>query len=78
MDNESVITIYGKPNCHACNATRTHLDTRAVPYIYIDITKYTEYADYLLDLGYREVPVVEISSVARWSGYRPDRLDELA
>lgn len=72
------ITVYSKPNCPQCNATYASLDKAGVEYSVIDITEDPDARDYVLSLGHLQAPVVVLSDGTNWSGFRPDRLKELA
>ena len=71
------ITVYTKPACMQCNATKRALDKAGVAYDVIDITEDNEARDYVMSLGYLQAPVVTAGS-EHWSGYRPDRINEVA
>lgn len=71
------ITVFGKPACPQCDATKRHLDRAGVPYVYRDVTTDPTARDEVALLGYQGVPVVVAGDVHR-QGYRPDWLDVLA
>lgn len=70
------IKVYSKPACVQCVATTRELDRRGVAYEKIDLTRNPEALERLMDLGYRQAPVVEIED-DHWSGYRPDKIAAL-
>lgn len=70
-------TIYTKPACVQCNATQKAFDRAGLEYETVDISVDDEARDYVLALGYLQAPVVEIDG-EHWSGFRPDRIRELA
>lgn len=72
------ITVYTKPACVQCNATFRALDKAGIPYQKIDITENPDARDYVMSLGYLRAPVVYVSSQHHWSGFKPDRLKQLA
>jgi len=57
------ITVYTKPSCVQCNATYRALDSAAL--------------EHVKSLGYLQAPVV-VTDEDHWSGFRPDKIDELA
>ena len=78
------ITIYSKPNCPQCAATKRAFDRLGAPYTVVDIT--TDPVDITTDpvalatlqeAGFRQAPVVFVDSDF-WTGYRPDRIRDVA
>lgn len=72
------VTVYTKPSCVQCNATYRALDKAGIEYTSIDITVDAEARDLVMALGYLQAPVVITENGDHWSGFRPDRLAELA
>ena len=70
------VTVYTKPACVQCNATYKALDKAGVAYDVIDISVDPEARDYVMALGYLQAPVV-VTDDDHWSGFRPDKIDEL-
>lgn len=70
------ITIYTKPNCVQCNATKRSFDKAGVEYDLIDVSKDAVAYNRIVELGYRQVPVVMTQAGAHWSGYRPEAIRE--
>lgn len=68
--------IYTKSNCVQCTATKKVFDSEGISYVLVDVSKDSSAMDYLLGLGYKQVPVVETPSMT-WSGFRPDLIKEL-
>jgi glutaredoxin-like protein NrdH len=69
------ITVYTKPACVQCTATKRALDKSVISYGIVDITEDERARDLIVGLGYSQAPVV----IARdpdehWCGFRPDRL----
>lgn len=73
----SSVTVYTKPGCVQCNATYRALDKKGIPYEKVDISEDPNALERIRALGYLQAPVVE-SSIGHWSGFRPDRIEELA
>lgn len=71
------ITVYTKPACVQCNATKKALDRVGLEYDLVDISADDEARDYVMALGYVQAPVVEANG-EHWSGFRPDRIKGLA
>ncbi len=71
------MVVYSKPSCVQCNATYRHLDDRGIDYKIVDITQDPEAYEHVKSLGYLQAPVVQTDD-DHWSGYRPDKIDEVA
>lgn len=71
------ITVYTKPACVQCNATYKALDQSHVEFNVVDISVDSEARDYVMSLGYLQAPVL-VAGDEHWSGFRPDRIRELA
>lgn len=72
-----MITVYTKPACVQCNATYKALDNQGLAYNVVDIGQDPEAREYVMALGYLQAPVV-VAGNEHWSGFRPDRIKELA
>lgn len=73
------ITVYTKPACPQCMATKRKLDKLGLDYRLVDLTKDEEARDHVVNtLGYSAAPVVEVDGDDHWGGYRPDDLEALA
>lgn len=70
-------TVYTKPACVQCDATKRLMDNLGISYEAIDITKDEEAYTRLVDMGYQSVPVV-ITNNGSWSGFQPDKINLLA
>ncbi|MCL4068782.1 glutaredoxin family protein [Pseudomonas sp. GX19020] len=53
-----VITLYSRPTCVQCDATKRALDQAGLQYRVIDLTEDAEAMGYVQSLGYRQAPVV--------------------
>ena len=71
------VTVYSKPACVQCNATYRALDKKGIPYQSVDISQDEAALERMKSLGFMQAPVVEAGSDS-WSGFRPDKIDELA
>lgn len=70
------VTVYTKPACVQCTATRKALDKNGVEYSVVDITEDPDARDYVMSLGYLQAPVV-IAGEQHWSGFKPDAIRSL-
>ena len=64
------ITIYSKPNCPQCAATKRAFDRLGAPYTVVDIT-----TDPVALATLQEAVFVDSDF---WTGYRPDRIRDVA
>lgn len=71
------ITVYTKPACVQCTATKRALDKAGVSYDLVDISADDAARDFCVELGHKQAPVV-VTDNAHWSGFRPDRIKDLA
>ncbi|MBT1177232.1 glutaredoxin family protein [Bifidobacterium callimiconis] len=65
------ITVFTKPHCPQCDATKRQFDKLGLPYETVDLSKNPSTLEQLHEAGFRQAPVV-ITPVDSWSGYRPD------
>ena len=74
---EDMITVYTKPSCPQCDATKRELNKKGLVYSTIDVTNdmiaYTKITE---EYGYRSVPVV-VTQNGHWAGFQIDKLDSL-
>ncbi|GAA1131252.1 MULTISPECIES: glutaredoxin-like protein NrdH [Arthrobacter] len=71
------VTVYTKPACVQCNATYRALDKKGITYQSVDISQDPAALERVRALGYMQAPVV-ITEQDHWSGFRPDKINELA
>ena len=72
------ITVYSKPNCQACDLTKTWLDNNDVSYAAIDAYEDEQAMAELQKHGFMSFPVVTVNGFDRaWTGFELDRLEEL-
>ena len=73
------VTLYTRPSCVACKATKRWLKKNGVNYATVDVSIDDEARDYVLSLGYTSAPVVAVEIdgefLEHFSGYREDRLE---
>lgn len=70
------ITVYSKPACVQCNATCRALDKKGITYRKVDLTQDAEALERIRTLGYLQAPVI-ITETDHWTGFRPDKIEEL-
>lgn len=71
-----MITVYTKPSCVQCTATYRALDKHGIEYSVIDVTEDGEALLTIKEMGYLQAPVV-ITEDDHWSGFRPDKINQL-
>ncbi|MBT1003864.1 glutaredoxin-like protein NrdH [Paenarthrobacter sp. DKR-5] len=71
------VTVYTKPACVQCNATYRALDKKGITYQSVDISQDPQALEHVRSLGYMQAPVV-ITDSEHWSGFRPDKIAQLA
>ena len=74
---EMAITVYTKPACVQCTATYRALDSKGIEYEIHDLSEDPSALEQVKALGYLQAPVA-ITDEDHWSGFRPDKIDELA
>ena len=77
------LTVYSQPNCQPCKATKRWLDRRGIIYQEVDVTTSPKDAEAIRALGFKEAPVVIVSSGdpeldLMWSGFDPNNLTKYA
>lgn len=71
------VTVFTKPRCPQCDATKRQLDKLGVPFETVDLSENPSTLEQLQAAGFRQAPVV-ITPDSSWTGYRPDLIRELA
>jgi glutaredoxin-like protein NrdH len=77
------ITVYTKPGCQPCKATKRWLDKKGVDHATVDVTENPDDLAAVKALGYEGVPVVIVSNGdaetdIHWNGFHPDNLARYA
>ena len=71
-----MVTVYGKPACTGCRATKRMLDKLGVVYEEVDLTQDEVALARFQAKGLVTAPIVE-TDTDTWSGFRYDKLKEL-
>ncbi|MCS4485103.1 glutaredoxin-like protein NrdH [Gleimia sp. 6138-11-ORH1] len=71
------ITVYSKPQCVQCDATKRALKKQGLDFEVIDMSLDLEALEFVKGLGYVQAPVV-MAGDEHWSGYRPDLIKQIA
>lgn len=72
------ITVYSKPLCVQCDATKRALSKAGLAYDDVDLTKDADALAKVKGLGYIQAPVVIVNDQHHWAGFRPDKIKGLA
>ena len=73
-----MITVYSKPNCMQCEMTKRYMQDEGIEFSVVDIEQDETAVKMLMLHGYQGLPVVAVDGFDNyWSGFRPDRIDEL-
>jgi glutaredoxin-like protein NrdH len=70
-------TVYTKPNCVQCDATKRLMDNLGVEYTTVDIADNPEELEKLIQMGYKSAPVI-VTDNDSWAGFQPDKIEKLA
>lgn len=70
------ITVYTKPQCVQCDATKRALNKAGIAYDVVDVTEDADALAKVKALGYVQAPVV-VNGEDHWGGFRPDRIKAL-
>lgn len=71
-----MITVYTKPACVQCDATKRLMDKLDVEYSTIDITVDAEAFEMITSKGFKSAPVV-ITEDDAWAGFNPGKINGL-
>ena len=67
------ITVYTKPSCVQCRATKRALEKAGLAYDEVDLTQDDAALEMVKGLGYSSAPVV-VAGGEHWAGFRPDKI----
>lgn len=73
----SEITIYTLPNCVQCDTTKKLMDRLGLEYTSIDLSTDQEAAKKVMDMGYKQAPVV-VAGETHWGGFQYEKITGLA
>jgi glutaredoxin-like protein NrdH len=72
-----MVTVWSKPSCVQCNATKNWLSKNNIDYIEKDLLADPNTLEAFRELGISSAPVVEFEGVKTFGGFQPDRLQEI-
>lgn len=70
------VTVYTKPNCVQCDATKRSLTKLGIEFNTIDATQDEKVYNMLVEKGFKAMPVVNADD-EWWSGFNPDKINGL-
>lgn len=73
-----MVTVFSKDNCIQCKMIKKFLKQHQINFIEHNIDEQPEYVDQLKAEGFMATPVVKLPNGNAFSGFRPDRLSQLA
>ncbi len=76
--NQPRVTVFEATGCVQCWATHRALDAAGITYNVVRVDERPEVVDELRALGFIQLPVVRAEGMPAFSGFRPDKIDELA
>lgn len=71
-----MVTVYVKPSCVQCDATKRMMNKLNIEYQTVDIYENPDALPMLLEKGFQSAPVVMTDDDA-WSGFQPDKINKL-
>lgn len=75
----SKVTVYTKNGCPKCDMTKNVLNGEKIKFEAINVEQDKKAYDYVVNtLGLREMPVVVVEGQEPFTGFQPDKLQELA
>lgn len=77
MRTKKMIKVYSKPNCMQCEFTKKFLKDNGLQFEVRDVFESEQFKDEVVELGFTSLPVVVADGHEPFTGFRPDKLDEL-
>jgi glutaredoxin-like protein NrdH len=75
----AAVTVYTKYGCPQCDMTKQVLQGEGIEFDLINVEDDEKAFDYVVNtLGLRQMPVVVVEGQEPFTGFRPDKLQELA
>lgn len=71
------VTVYSKPNCVACDATKRYLTDKGIEFDVVDVMADEQASQHVKDLGAQGMPVITAGGHEPIFGFRPDQLTKL-
>lgn len=71
------VTVYSKPRCVQCDATKRALKKQGIAYAEVDMSQDLDALEHVKSLGFVQAPVV-VTDADSWSGFRPDKIKGIA
>lgn len=71
------VTIYTTPGCMQCKTLLSKLDREKVIYDVMNLEQHPELTEQFKELGMTQAPIVLTSDEFSFSGFRPDKINQL-
>lgn len=71
------VTVYTTPGCMQCKTLMRKLDREQVVYDVMNLEQHPELTEQFKELGMTQAPIVLTSDEFSFSGYRPDKINQL-
>lgn len=72
------VVVYTKNGCPQCDMTKRVLEGEGIPFTAINVEENAEAKQYVVEvLGLTSMPVVVVEGQEPFTGFRPDKLQEL-
>lgn len=75
--NSEIVTIYTRPHCGPCTATKRALAKAGIAFVEVSLEDVTDNQRAAFQAaGFMEAPVVLTPGGDAWAGFRPDRIKQ--
>lgn len=71
------VTVYTTPGCMQCKTLMKKLDKEQVIYDVMNLDQHPELTEQFKELGMTQAPIVLTSDELSFSGFRPDKINQL-
>ena len=71
------VTVYTKPDCVQCDATKRWLTKNDIPFETKDLSESEDLLKLFISKGFMAAPIVETDVLGTWSGFRVSKLEAL-
>lgn len=71
------VTVYTTPGCMQCKTLMRKLDREQVVYDVMNLEQHPELTEQFKELGMTQAPIVLTSDELSFSGFRPDKINQL-
>ena len=72
-----MIRVFTSPGCAQCLTTCRLFENKGILFEKVDVTSDPEAFEFVKSLGYLTLPVVYVHETLHWSGFKPDKINDL-